>query len=353
MPKQTPGQDQPQQSGGGPQDVPLDQQNIPAELPADAQERLAESRGGEGRRRLFTSDLSVSELALIHEVGFEPVGMVVGSSVYHIGWQPAYAAYGGFGMGYVYQDQELDTLTAAKYQARELAMSRMEAEADALGADGVVGVRLTVGAYEWGADLAEFIAVGTAVRARGASAGASAGAGGSFRTKFNKPFTSDLSGQECATLLKAGYRPLGLVMGVSVYAAYQNGYEFQMISGWTFGWTGMGGVGGGGGLGSYNQEVVHFTDAMYATRGLAMGRLYREAQELGAEGIVGMRVEVSPSLSKDDPEFWNELNERDAGMPANHWRTFLVDMFAIGTAVTPLSADHQIAPPQMVVFLDK
>ena len=349
MPQQQPPPPPPndQQPGAtGPQNVPLDQQNIPAELPQDAQQRLTEMRGDEGRRRLFTSDLSVNELALIHEAGFEPVGMVVGSSVYHIGWQPAYVSYGGFGMGYVYQDQELDTLTAAKYQARELAMSRMEAEADALGADGIVGVRLTVGEFSWGADLAEFMAVGTAVRARGASAGT----GASFRTKFGKPFTSDLSGQEFATLLKAGYRPLGLVMGVSVYAAYQNGYEFQMISGWTYGWTGMS---GGGALGSYNQEVNHFTDAMYATRNLAMGRLQREAQELGAEGIVGMRVEVAPSLSRDDREFWNELNERDAGMPANHWRTFLVDMFAIGTAVAPLGAEHQIAPPQMIVFLDK
>ena len=344
QPPQPPSPDDQQPGNTGAQDVPLDQQNIPAELPAGARERLAQSRGEGGRRKLFTSDLSVNELALIHDAGFEPVGMVVGSSVYHIGWQPNTVAYGGFGMGYVYQDQELDTLTAAKYQARELAMSRMEAEAAALGADGVVGVRLTVGEFEWGADLAEFMAVGTAVRARDGS--------GSFRTKFGKPFTSDLSGQDFSTLLKAGYRPLGLVMGVSVYAAYQNGYEFQMISGWTFGWTGMGAIGGGG-MGSYNQEVNHFTDAMYATRNLAMSRLQREAQELGAEGVVGMRVEVSPSLSKDDPEFWNELNERDAGMAANHWRTFLVDMFAIGTAVAPLGAAHQIAKPQMMVFLDK
>lgn len=342
MPKQPANQnDKP--SGGGP-DVPLDQQTISEQLPQDAQERLAEMRGGDGRRTLFTSDLSVNELALIHEAGFEPVGMVVGSSVYHVGWQPNYMAYGGFGMGYVYQDQELDTLTAAKYQARELAMSRMEAEADALGADGVVGVRLTVGQFAWGADLSEFIAIGTAVRARKAPGGA----GASYRTKFGKPFTSDLSGQEFATLLKSGYRPLGLVLGVSVYAAYQNGVEFQQISGWMYGWSGA-----MGGFGSYNQEVNHFTDAMYATRNLAMGRLHREAEELGAEGVVGMHVEVTPSLSKDDPEFWEELNDRDAGPAMNHWRTFLVDMFAVGTAVAPLSADHKIAPPQMVVFLDK
>jgi uncharacterized protein YbjQ (UPF0145 family) len=34
----------------------------------------------------------------------------------------------------------------------------MEEEADELGADGVVGVRLDVNYYEWGNDAAEFIA---------------------------------------------------------------------------------------------------------------------------------------------------------------------------------------------------
>ena len=64
------------------------------------------------------------------------------------------------------QNQEMDVLTQAMYHARELAMTRMEEEADQLGADGIVGVRLDIGRYEWGADLAEFIAVGTAVKHR-------------------------------------------------------------------------------------------------------------------------------------------------------------------------------------------
>ena len=55
-------------------------------------------------------------------------------------------------------------LTQAMYHARELAMTRMEEEADSLGADGIVGVRLEVERHEWGADLAEFIAIGTAVK---------------------------------------------------------------------------------------------------------------------------------------------------------------------------------------------
>src|SRR5579859_1415103 len=153
------------QSGADP-NIPLDQKSGPQELPPDAQERLDELRGGGGRKRLFTSDLSVSELALVHDAGFEPLGLVIGSSIYHIGWQPMWSSYRGYGYGAVRESGELQVLTQAKYEARELAMSRMEAEADALGADGVIGVRLTVGKYDWGADLAEFMAIGTAVRAR-------------------------------------------------------------------------------------------------------------------------------------------------------------------------------------------
>ena len=86
--------------------------------------------------RFFTSDLSVNEFLLVKQAGFEPLGLVVGSSIYHIGLQ--LRRWG--------KNQELDVLTQAMYHARELAMTRMEEEADHLGADGVVGVRLDVGA---------------------------------------------------------------------------------------------------------------------------------------------------------------------------------------------------------------
>ena len=82
---------------------------------------------------------------------------MIGSSIYHIGFQ----------MASYRQNQELTVLSQAMYHARELAMTRMEEEADQLGADGVVGVRLDIGRYEWGENLAEFIAVGTAVKHAG------------------------------------------------------------------------------------------------------------------------------------------------------------------------------------------
>src|SRR3954452_14790422 len=169
-----------------------------AGLPADAMTRLNELKPGKPGS-IFTSDLSVNEFLLIRQAGFRPLGMVLGTSIYHVGMQ-----FGRWG-----RNQEMDTLSQAMYHARELAMNRMEAEADVLGADGIVAVRLRVEFKEFVADLAEFIAVGTAVKADEAHA-----AHGEFSWRNNqaKPFTSDLSGQDFWTLLQAGYAPLGMVM---------------------------------------------------------------------------------------------------------------------------------------------
>src|SRR5438270_264622 len=78
------------------------------------------------------------------KAGFRPLGLVLGSSVYHIG-----AQFSSFN-----QSMELSVLTQAMYHARELAMTRMRAEAYALGADGVVGVRLRVVGMQWGEHIA-------------------------------------------------------------------------------------------------------------------------------------------------------------------------------------------------------
>ena len=102
-------------------------------VPQDAMRRLAELQPGRPGS-IFTSDLSVNEFLLVREAGFRPLGLVLGSSIYHVGLQ-----IGRWG-----SNQELDVLSQAMYHARELAMSRMEAEADALHAEiggGVVSHR--------------------------------------------------------------------------------------------------------------------------------------------------------------------------------------------------------------------
>ena len=51
-------------------------------VPEHGRERLAQMKRG-----LFTSDLSVNEFLLVKQAGFDPVGLVIGSSIYHIGYQ--------------------------------------------------------------------------------------------------------------------------------------------------------------------------------------------------------------------------------------------------------------------------
>jgi hypothetical protein len=54
--------------------------------PEAAEGRLAHTFGADPTG-VFTSDLSVSEYVLLKEAGFEPLGFVIGSSIYHIGLQ--------------------------------------------------------------------------------------------------------------------------------------------------------------------------------------------------------------------------------------------------------------------------
>src|SRR3974390_1951036 len=107
--------------------------------PQAADSRLAHTAGAQPGG-VFTSDLSVSEYALLGEANFEPPGFVVGSSSYHLGLQA----------GRWSQNMELQVLTQAMYNARELAMARMRAEAEHLGADGIVGVSVRMQMYAWG-----------------------------------------------------------------------------------------------------------------------------------------------------------------------------------------------------------
>ena len=262
--------------------------DTPQDLPEGASRRLAELEHG-----LFTSDLSVNEFLLIKEVGFHPVGFVMGSSIYHTGIQTR--KWG--------QSQELTKLTEAMYNARELAMTRMEEEALELGADGVVGVRLDVNYYEWGKDAAEFIAVGTAVKAEN---------GVSHRNKAGKPFTSDLSGQDFWTLMQTGHIPQGLVMGTCVYHIAHRGL------GATLGSAGQ------------NVELPNFTQALYEARELAMTRMQDEATELGASGIVGVRLEEK----------------------SHQWGSHTIEFLSLGTAVVKTSDEVTLPRPTTIISLD-
>ncbi len=251
--------------------------------PQAASGRLAKTAGADPAG-VFTSDLSVSEYVLLGEAGFEPLGFVIGSSIYHVGLQ----------IGKWNQNQELQVLTQAMYDARELAMARMRAEADHLGADGIVGVALRMQMYAWGQSCLEFVATGTAVRHLAGS--------GAHRAPDGGAFTSDLSAQDFFRLLAAGAVPVAFVLGTCVYhIAHQSAMASLRQVG-------------------QNQEMMQFTQGVYEARELALSRMQAEAAAARSSGIVGVSVEVK-----------------------NHvWGEHATEFLATGTAVRRLAEEHKL-----------
>jgi uncharacterized protein YbjQ (UPF0145 family) len=70
------------------------------------------------------------------------------------------------------QNIEMENFTQALYDARELAMERMQHEASKLQAKGVVAVRLEENSHGWGSHVIEFFAVGTAIASAPGAQGA-------------------------------------------------------------------------------------------------------------------------------------------------------------------------------------
>ena len=265
--------------------------------PQVADSRLAQTAGADPAG-VFTSDLSVSEYVLLGEAGFEPLGFVVGSSIYHVGLQ----------VGRWAQNQELQVLSQAMYNARELAMTRMQAEADHLSADGIVGVELRMQMYAWGQSVLEFVATGTAVRHLSGQ--------GAHRAPDGRAFTSDLSAQDFFRLIAAGAVPVAFVLGTCVYhIAHQSAMQALRQAG-------------------QNQEMIQFTQGVYEARELSLTRMQAEATQARSSGIVGVSVAVS-----------------------NHvWGEHATEFLATGTGIRRLADEHRLPDtspkPQFTLGLD-
>jgi len=268
----------------------------PRGIPDHALARLAGLRRQGHPDGVFTSDFSVNEFLLVRKAGFEPIGLCVGSCIYHLGLQF---------VGWT-SSVELDVLSTAMYEARALAMERMRQEAANMGADGIVGVRLTVKRLEWDSKILEFVAIGTGIVHAKGHAG--------FKGPRGTPFTSALSGQDFWTLLQAGYRPLEMVMGSCVYHVARRGPFASLAS-----------VG-------RNVELTNFSVALYEAREIAMERMQLEATNAGAEGVVGA-----------------DLHEGSHG-----WSTHVIEFFAIGTAVLPIAGrtPEDIPDPALVLSVN-
>lgn len=300
-------------------------------IPLEAVERLEHNASRQKTpQHLWTSDLSVSELLLVEQSGFEALGQVMGTSVYHVGIQWASGAWrnSAWSSGTSY---EFDVLTRAFYSARHLALARLSEEAALLGATAVVGVRLKRESIGWGSDLLEFSAIGTAIREADVSAASTSGASSAqaplpsaFRASAGPPSTSawpaipavclsDLSGQEFWKLRAAGFRPVGIATGNCTYYTIPSWSTQNVTRGGFFG------------MGSWqNVELPDYTQSLYTARELAMSRMEHEAASVGGTGIVGVTLEM------DAEPRHVEINNQTRLDMLFHFTT-------IGTAIAPFA----------------
>jgi uncharacterized protein YbjQ (UPF0145 family) len=277
------------------------------------------------RSGTWGSALTTDEFASIKSVGFEPVGQVLGAAVYNIGYRgygcPAYGGGYGYGIGYggmnPYNSRTATSgsgggagaygpLVQTLYHARRTAIGRMTAECQELGGHGVVGVRLTIGAFPAGG--LEFKAIGTAVRAPGG-------------VPLREPFTSVLSGQDFAKLILAGWVPAGLVLGIAIGARHDDWLTINQTR-----W------------GAGNVEVGGYTDLIHATRHDARTQLQRDVARHGADGVVLQAMEL-------------RVGEHECPIQEGR-RDHLAEATIIGTAIAHFGKPKIAKPPLAIMSLD-
>lgn len=251
-------------------------------LPPVAAERMRRF----ARTGLRTSLLTVPGAVGVQSVGFDPVGEVMGCIVEHIGWSGfgGCGYFGSFGIvggtvtssgsvGFVGFGPYVDAL----YRGYGTALARMVEEATAMGADGVVGVRLSVSRLgsHTGAGNREFVALGTAVRSRS-------------RHRPGQVFTTELAGQDVAKLVQAGWVPSAIVYGISV-AVRHDDWRTRRQASWNAG----------------NTEVSGYTELVTHVRADARYRFDQQVRSTGAQGAIvssmGLSIgEIEPAENHRD-----------------------------------------------------
>jgi uncharacterized protein YbjQ (UPF0145 family) len=225
-------------------------------IPLRAEERLAEEAGD--NRRLFTSDLSVSEYLLARDARCEPISQVMGSCIFHVG---QIADYKG-------ATKEITTISDAHRESRQRALARLQQEAALVRADAVIGVHLkdrmiTMGARGKGGDdggeVLEFTVVGTAVKAPW------------ITHPPGRPIITDLSGQDLWALQQDGYEPCGFLFEFCRFHVWHVTQNAQQI-----------------GLG----ELEMASSAVEQARTIAATRLLAQAASCEAEFVIGSDIDV-------------------------------------------------------------
>jgi len=203
------------------------------------------------------SGLSGNEMYCLNLKGLVPGDLVLGNSVYSMGF------VGGLGAGLrSMMGGEVTQFTEVIHDGRLQAIERMEREAEDAGGYGISGVSSELKSFRGNI---EFISLGTCVkRADGVS------------TKGRLKFSTSGDGQELYCQLDAGFMPITFAFGNVAYSI---------------------GIGGGilAGFKSLGRgEIKEYSDVLNKTRHLALKRLENEAREVGANAVIGIETTVMP-----------------------------------------------------------
>lgn len=244
--------------------------------------------------RFFTTAGDAQELYCHMDAGYEPIQHAFGNIAYSMG-------VGGGIMG------SLKTLVRGEIPeysnifntTRHKALERLVSQAKADGANAVVGIRTTI--LPW-MGTHEMLMAGTASRHSALPASAD-----------SAPVTSDLTGEELWAMTSLGYAPVKLLMSTSIYSLGVVGGFMAAFKSFTKG------------------EISNLTTLIHDAREIAIARLKDEADELGAEEVVGVKTYIA--------EIGNGL----------------VEFMAIGTAVKkmPGFAVKTAALPAQAISRDK
>jgi uncharacterized protein YbjQ (UPF0145 family) len=249
-------------------------------LPPVAAERIARARAS----HVTTSLLTVPAAVSLESVGLDAVGEVMGCVVEHIGFQGyagcgvAFGSWGGFAVA---PPTSVGTRQSrwgafrpyadAVRRGYATALSRLMLEATGLGADGVVGIGLTMSNLD---GAREFLALGTAVRARS-------------RIRPATPFSTDLPGTDVAKLMQSGWVPARLLVSFDMAIRHDDWETQSQARSWS------------------NVEVSGYTELTQHVRDLVRDDVHHQVRSLGADGFVAsditLRVrEIEPAENHRD-----------------------------------------------------
>jgi uncharacterized protein YbjQ (UPF0145 family) len=273
-----------------------------------AQARLKRLRGS----RCWSFSGPVDEFGAATIAGFDPVGQVFGTTVAYLGppglsscLVPGSVAAKQAGRTTVVPHNSLLTKLNA---AREVALGRAVAECRALGGDGIVGMRLSVANFL--TETVEFTVEGTAVRVRSS-------------TRPPEPFTTHVSGQDLAKLLRAGWMPFALVFGLAIAACHFDSTMALQTQ------RRLGAAG--------NREVSGYTRLANDARREARRMLEQAVRRLGGAGAVADETTLHFS-ERECPLFDQRVD-------------YLAEASVLGSAIVPFERNATPAQPTPLAIM--